>query len=575
MITNAIPGITNINAFVNTATAKGIAASKEQTADFQKTLNNANTQKQAAQVATSTAKTLTATAASNKAGTLAATYEQANTPRQTENISKQDNMTKNADSTDDTKALQSQNADEKNVNVKEVTDNVAEAPEEVTEEIAEETEVSEVLITINENPGEDGSMIGVIDDALSALEQAMLDDSRELMQQLADQLGVDIEDIESAMATLGLTNVAILEPTNLTQIIGQVTGANDVMAIVTNADLYLNVQNMQDAVDTTRQNLMEEFNLSEEDLSSALEDFSENLAQQSSENQVQAVPVENTNTEENPIIIEQPQNYIDSEAVRLDLTNNAGIVKEIAVEQEEEAPVTEVSEEIEKPDFSLQVEEPVQEQRNVKENNANNNSNNNNGNSNTHENNLEGSVYNQVMNQISSSLSEVVETESYGQMARANTQEIMDQITEFIKMNVKADSTTMEMQLHPASLGNVNVIIEAAKDGNVIAKFLTQNEDVKAAIESQIQQLQDKLNEQGVKVTAVEVTVNAGAFDQTLNDSQSQRQDDQDAQNSIRKPMRRIRLDDLSMEELDEIDEADQLTAEMMAINGNSVDFSA
>jgi flagellar hook-length control protein FliK len=142
-------------------------------------------------------------------------------------------------------------------------------------------------------------------------------------------------------------------------------------------------------------------------------------------------------------------------------------------------------------------------------------------------------------------------------------------------MNVKPDTTTMELQLHPASLGNINVIIEAAKEGNVIAKFLTQNEDVKAAIESQIQQLQDKLNEQGVKVTAVEVTVNAGAFDQALNDSQSQKEEDAEAQESIRKPMRRIKLDALSLEELGEIEEEDKLTAEMMAINGNSVDFSA
>ena len=45
-----------------------------------------------------------------------------------------------------------------------------------------------------------------------------------------------------------------------------------------NADLYMSVQDMQDAVDTTRSNLMEEFNLSEEDFEGALEQFSENLA---------------------------------------------------------------------------------------------------------------------------------------------------------------------------------------------------------------------------------------------------------------------------------------------------------
>ena len=98
---------------------------------------------------------------------------------------------------------------------------------------------------------------------------------------------------------------------------------------------------------------------------------------------------------------------------------------------------------------------------------------------------------------------------------------------------------------------------------------------MRAAIESQLQQLQEKFNEQGVKVTAIEVTVNAGGFDQTLNDSQSQKEDDQDAQQSIRKPMRRINLGDLTMDDMTEIDDGDLLTAEMMAINGNSVDFMA
>jgi flagellar hook-length control protein FliK len=158
---------------------------------------------------------------------------------------------------------------------------------------------------------------------------------------------------------------------------------------------------------------------------------------------------------------------------------------------------------------------------------------------------------------------------------REDAAKIMEQITEFIKINVREEATTMELQLHPASLGTVNVMIEQAKQGNMIAKFITQNEDVRAIIESQLQQLQEKFNEQGVKVTEVQVTVNAGGFDQTLNDSQSQKDDDQDAQQSIRKPMRRINLGDLSLDAMEDIDEGDLLTAEMMAINGNLVDFSA
>ncbi|MCR5343815.1 MAG: flagellar hook-length control protein FliK [Butyrivibrio sp.] len=546
MITNAIPGINNLDFFANTMQSKGIAATKEQTTDFQKALSNANTQKQTASISLSVSKTLTTTGAAEN--TVAAAYEQ------TQNVKNSDDGTVRevtTAKTDDTEATAAKASETKVATEGNETENV------VASELTEETnEVQEALAQINENPEGEAAAAEVLDDALSELEQALLESSRDLMQQLADEMGVDIEDIENAMATLGLTNVAILDPTNMTQIVAQITGADDVMAIVTNADVYLNVQNMQDAVDTTRHNLMEEFNLSEEGLSSALENFNEELEQRAGERVIQ--------TEENPAIIEQQANVIvneqpiiSSEAVRLDL-NGEGTVKEVTTtpETQAEPQVTEG------PKFQIEINAEQQPKEENKHDEPQQEA-------------PDGSQYNHIMNQISSSLSEVVETESYGQMARTNAQDIMDQITEYIKMSVKPDTTTMELQLHPASLGSVNVIVEAAKDGNIVAKFLTQNEDVRAAIESQLQQLQEKLNEQGVKVTAVEVTVNAGAFDQALNDSQSQKEDDQDAQESIRKPMRRIRLEDISMDELDEIDEADQLTAEMMAINGNSVDFSA
>ena len=569
MISNAIPGITNVNSFVNTTSAKGIAATQEQTVDFQKALVNANTQKQSAAITTNVARTLTQTGAATQ--NVSATYEKSQAARQ---LDEQNNKLAATEKTETTDTAKTSNTD---TGKTKVTNEEAASTANVTEQ-TEET--AQVVAGTEENADGQGAEAVAPEEAENALEQAMLESSRQLMEELAEALGVDIEDIQNAMATLGLTNVAILDPTNLTQIVGQITGANDVMAIVTNADLYLNVQNMQDAVDTTRQNLMEEFGLTEEGLSSALENFNEALSEQVPKSEITAAD------NEAAVVVETFDNSISTEGVRLDLSEE-GIVKEITKANEgaqeiaqtaevtgttEAARTTEVAgepievvaEDVEEATPNFQITAPTTEEKHEEHHESG-----------RRQENTEGSIYNQVMNQISSSLSEVVETESYGQMARANTQEIMEQITEYIKMNVKPDTTTMELQLHPASLGNINVIIEAAKEGNVIAKFLTQNEDVKAAIEGQIQQLQDKLNEQGVKVTAVEVTVNAGAFDQALNDSQSQKEDDADAQASVRKPMRRIRLDDMTLEELGEIEEEDKLTAEMMAINGNSVDFSA
>lgn len=73
-------------------------------------------------------------------------------------------------------------------------------------------------------------------------------------------------------------------------------------------------------------------------------------------------------------------------------------------------------------------------------------------------------------------------------MAETDTENIMRQIMDYMKIQVKADTSNLEMQLHPASLGTVQVQI-ASKGGAVTANFIAQNETVKAALESQMVQL--------------------------------------------------------------------------------------
>ncbi|WP_026524294.1 flagellar hook-length control protein FliK [Butyrivibrio sp. MB2005] len=541
MISNAIPGIANVNTLVNNAPAKGIAVSSDVKDAFRKALAQANTENKAASVTTSLNKTLnqTVTKADNQ-----------RTPDLTDaTTERMDAASKGGDATKNGKAKVSDEKDNTQVTENNAVTSTAENGN--VAEQTQETEAEEGVIVISEE-AEGNAEITANSDALNT---ALIDEAMQLLQNLADELSLDIEDIQNAMETLGLTNIAILNPANMSQLIGQLTAGDDAMAVVTNADIYLNVQNMQDAVYTARQDLMEEFDLTEEQLSAALEEFAENLPKE----EAQGEPVVNTfnetlveaQIEQAPVMVQQP--------VKLEVTEEEGIVREISDNTAFVQP--EVAEEV--------IELPEEFGRNNDGGNKRN----------SDEKGQNTPMFNHFFNQISSSLSEVSEAAAQTQQApMADTQKIMDQITEFIKVNIKAESTSMELQLHPASLGTVNVMIEQAKDGNMIAKFMTQNEDVRAAIESQLQQLQEKFNEQGIKVTAVEVTVNAGGFDQTLNDSQSQKEEDQENQNIIRKPMRRIRLGDITpegIEGLEQVDETDRLTAEMMAINGNSVDFSA
>ena len=134
----------------------------------------------------------------------------------------------------------------------------------------------------------------------------------------------------------------------------------------------------------------------------------------------------------------------------------------------------------------------------------------------------------------------------------------------------------MELQLHPQSLGNVNVIVTAGKDGGVVAQFTAQNETVKAALESQVAQLQQRFDEQGIKIDSVEVTLQSHQFEQNLQQGSQQQADTQNTGKSTR-GVHRINLGEMSSdgEEIEALDDDSRLTAQMMAVNGNTVDYTA
>ena len=172
-------------------------------------------------------------------------------------------------------------------------------------------------------------------------------------------------------------------------------------------------------------------------------------------------------------------------------------------------------------------------------------------------------------------LGEVIETVTHYTSANAEAESIMSQVTETIRVNYSPDTTSMELQLHPASLGTVNMNI-ASTNGVVTAHILVQNEAVKAALESQLITLQETFNEQGQKVEAVEVSVanydlNRGTGSDT-GDGNTNRDPARAGRVGTR---RRINLGDLEEGDIEELSEEEKLTADMMARSGNSVDFTA
>lgn len=91
--------------------------------------------------------------------------------------------------------------------------------------------------------------------------------------------------------------------------------------------------------------------------------------------------------------------------------------------------------------------------------------------------------------------------------AEATMRQIVEQVVHHVKIRVMPETTSMELQLHPASLGRVALTVTATAAGAATASLVVENQIAKEALESQMIQLKESFAEQGLKVDAVEVTV--------------------------------------------------------------------
>lgn len=151
--------------------------------------------------------------------------------------------------------------------------------------------------------------------------------------------------------------------------------------------------------------------------------------------------------------------------------------------------------------------------------------------------------------------------------------EIVKQVVEQIRLTLQADSTTMELQLNPESLGKVLLTV-SSKEGMMTANFTVQTEEARIALESQMYSLREALEQKELKVDAVEVTVSDFEFTQTgQNDGEDQKNMDQGNGKSLQFKFKQAEdevQDEVSVEE-----EAERVRRSVMRDTGGSIDFTA
>lgn len=152
--------------------------------------------------------------------------------------------------------------------------------------------------------------------------------------------------------------------------------------------------------------------------------------------------------------------------------------------------------------------------------------------------------------------------------AFSDLREIANQIIDRIKVVIKPNQTSMELQLYPENLGKVNLNVQS-KNGVMTAQFVVQNEVSKEAIESQLNTLKETLSQQGIKVDSIEVTVAGYNFSQN-------NQTDTKGQMNDQKSQTRKKMTIEENQSVNEEPEAEENTAkDLTGLTGSSVDYTA
>lgn len=354
---------------------------------------------------------------------------------------------------------------------------------------------------------ESEEMTAPTEDVMAALQTVVA----EVKQQFMDVFGVTEEEFTAAMEKLGLTEEDLSDPEMLTKLAAELLGVEDRMELLFHPEVTDLIKSVQDKF---------------AEVSKELENAGMDLNQVLTVLKEASTHTEEAAQEQTGVIVGQENNGQKEMAE-----------KEIIIDPNQQ---------------TVQVEQKETVSVSSTEKNSG-----------KQEKNLSGEPQN-FSAQILSQLEDVVNEK----MPEIDAKDVIRQVVEEIKLTVKADNTSFEMQLNPEHLGKINLQV-AAKNGVVTAQIATETLEAKEILEAQLSTLKETLEHQGVKVDAVEVSVGARSFDQNL-DGQAENNNQQTKQEN----QRRFRFDVMDAEE-GELTSAEQIAREIMMANGNRIDYSA
>lgn len=395
---------------------------------------------------------------------------------------------------------------------------------------------------------------------LTEEEAAQLEEAAgKLKEEIADALDVTVEELEAAMETLGLSFADLLNPVSLAGLVAELSEEMDGLTLVTDAALFEGMKELSVQVAATVEELALELGIEPEEMVSMLEEAFENV-------KPEAQPEEGLQleepTEENVVTTERFEASAKEQAGRMPVKD-----LDAAKGYREEAPVAEEAGESR---FSAK-EAPVTEADTAKQQTSSEDFRDEGNRSESHHKSFAQEGTGVVLPQAVFTEGKAVPLKMEAPLPAASPQSILNQIGEAVRVTGGEDFTSMEMQLHPESLGTLHLQVRA-KEGIITAQFTTENEAVKQVLEAQVVQLREKLEAQGVKVEAVEVLVASHEFERNLEKGGSEEKNAYEAKKVTR---RKINLN-VPEEEPDfpeEEKEALDIQKDMMERSGNTLDY--
>ena len=392
--------------------------------------------------------------------------------------------------------------------------------------------------------------------------------TNQIVDKIKSEFEVTDEEIEEAMEVLGLTIADLTKPAELRNLLMELTGTSDSIELLTNVELYDSVKEVTDFASNLFTEVEKDFSLSTEQLTEmintesfeeALNEVDVSVTSNEAETEADAEVVSEVTvdkTTDAALAFENSDKANANETKPVE-SNNSNESEEVPIDTEKKAP-----DKIEKPESftqsSLMNDEAMNERsENRKSFNFDSSKN-------------QEFTFNQtqaVTNQTVNTVGDIVETvTSY--TTGTYTDNIMRQVTDYVKVHISEDVTKMEIELHPASLGTVNMQINS-QNGQITAHLTVQNELVKSVLETQMIKLQETFDEQGTKVSAIEVTV----AEYSLNSQSDNNYSEERNGRNYGSKKKGINLNEIGS--LDELDEEEQLEAKVMEMNGSSVNYTA